>query len=112
MKAHESVVYIEGQCIKWSVVQKIRRACGGDWDQTMDAFWKARNAKGENGIVKYVVRGLVKDTKGNQYSLLPSKEVNAGQMELIRIWWETNVHKPKPKNDAIPLRDVFRMLAQ
>jgi hypothetical protein len=103
-------VVIEDQVIPWSVIQRVRRLCGGDWDQTIDAFWKARGAKGKDGIIKYVLAGFRKGHGGNKYSLLPSKEANDGKMEMIRTWWRDCVYKPKPKQDTMNIKDVFRML--
>jgi len=90
-------VEINGQKVPWSAVQKVRRMCGGDWDQTIDAFWKARNATGPNAILRYVMHGFVKNDAGIRYSLLPSKERERGQMENIREWWRDMVAKEAPK---------------
>lgn len=103
-----SFVTISGQRIPWSFVQLVRKACGGDWDQTMDAFWKARGAKGPGSIVRYVLKGLKPDGKGNKYSLLPSKEHNDGKMQMIRVWWETEVYKPKPRGETVSIGEIFR----
>jgi hypothetical protein len=103
-------VVIEEQQIPWSVIQRVRRLCGGDWDQTIDAFWKARAAQGKDGIIKYVLAGFRRTANGNKYSLLPSKEANDGKMEMIRTWWRDCVYKPKPKADTMSMKDVFRAL--
>jgi hypothetical protein len=106
----KTFVVIEGQEIPWSVVQRVRTLCGGDWDQTMDAFWKGRKAKGKDGIIKYVLAGFRRGKNGNKYSLLPSKEVNDGKMEEVRRWWGECVYKPKPRSDLVSVGDVFRAL--
>ena len=105
-----STVNINGIEIEWSFVALVKKKCGGDWDQTIDAFWKARGAKGKDGIIKYVLAGFRKGHGGNKYSLLPSKEANDGKMEMIRTWWRDCVYKPKPKQDTMNIKDVFRML--
>ena len=106
-----SFVLLEGQQIPWSVIQMVRRACGGDWDQTMDAFWKARLCKGPNSIVKFVVKGLVKNEVGVRYSLVTSKERENGQMEAIRQWWN-KAYTPKPKKDRVTKADIIAALSE
>ncbi|MBN1131197.1 MAG: hypothetical protein JXA71_19560 [Chitinispirillaceae bacterium] len=90
-------IIINEQKITWASVQMVRRMCGGDWDQTIDAFWKARKATGRNGVMRYVLRGLVPNDKGVLYSLLPSPERERGQMESIRQWWMDAVGREAPK---------------
>jgi len=108
----KAFVVIEGQQIPWAIVQRVRGLCGGDWDQTIDAFWKARGAKGKDGIIKYVLAGFRRGSNGNKYSLLPSKEANDGKMELVRTWWNEYVYKPKPRKDAMTMKEIFRALAK
>jgi hypothetical protein len=90
-------IIINDQTITWASVQMVRRMCGGDWDQTIDAFWKARNATGKNAVMRYVIAGFAKSETGLRYSLLPSAERERGQMEHIRQWWRDAVGKEAPK---------------
>ena len=104
-------VFINQQKISWSFIQFIRnKKLGGDWDQTINCFWLARNS---TNIVKYVQAGFVPDEKGNKYSMLPSKEMNDGKMEMIRQWWE-GLYKPSAKNERgmMSLKQIFRELAK
>jgi len=88
-------VTINNQKIAWSFIMKVRKRFGGNWDSTIDAFWKARNASGSNAIIKYIEDGFKPDEKNNRHTMFPSKEREAGHMESIRIWWNTEVYKPK-----------------
>jgi hypothetical protein len=102
-------IVINGQKIHWSAVQMVRANCGGDWDQTIDSFWKARHATGKSAILRYVLRGFVKNEKGIRYSLLPSKEREHGQMESIRQWWRDAVAKEAPKKgEPSKVKDALR----
>lgn len=100
-------IEMSGQKISWSFIQKVRRLCGGDWDQTLDAFWKARSATGENGIMKYIMKGFVLNAAGVRYILLPSPEMNSGRMESIRSWW-AGLLAPHQKASAEPVRSALR----
>ncbi len=100
---------INGQEIPWAMVRRINKMCGGDWDQTMDAFWKARGAKGERGIIKYVLHGFVPNKDGVRYSLMPSKERDAGKMQMIRNWWRNTY---QTKNKPMSFGAVMRQIAQ
>lgn len=86
---------------------------GGDWDRTMDAFWKARHAAPPRGVMLYVSKGLKPDAKGNRYSLLPSKERNEGQIEMIRRWWN-GIYTPKGNTSTMKsaLISVFKDLCK
>lgn len=102
-------IEINGQNIPWSAIGRIRKLCGGDWDTTIDAFWKAREAKGKNGILRYVQRGFVPDDKGNRYSLMPSKERENGEMEIVRKWWK-GLYTPSPKRETMSMSQVMRQI--
>lgn len=98
---------INGQQISWGMVRKVNKMLGGDWDSTIDAFWKARNARGYNGIIRYVMRGFVPDEKGIRYSMLPSNERENGQMEAIRDWWKSTYQTvTKEKSLGQILREI------
>lgn len=98
---------IKDQEIPWSFVQRIRRICGGDWDQTLDIFWKARNATGNNGIIKYISKGLVDLAKGNRWLLMPSRERENGRMEVVRQWW-SSLYQRKPKEGTTSCREALK----
>ena len=102
-------IIINAQKIPWSFIQFVRiKKMGGDWDQTINAFWLARNS---TDVIKYVQAGFSPDEKGNKYSLLPSKEMNEGKMEMIRKWWDS-LYKPQPKKSMMSMREIFRELAK
>jgi hypothetical protein len=86
----------------------VNKAAHTDWDDTIDAFWKARNATGYNAIQKYVLKGLLADKNGRQYILIPSKERENGQMESIRTWWETLYERKSP---TMSIKDIFGAIA-
>jgi hypothetical protein len=89
---------------------KVRSMFGGDWDETMDAFWKARNANGYNGVVKYVMRGFIQNDKGIRYITLPSKERENGKMESIRAWWNS-LYTRSPRTQVMSIKDIFSAIA-
>ena len=100
-----SSVKINGQSIPWWFIQKIRHELGGDWDQTIEAFYIARKS---TDIIKYVSKGMVPNEKGICYSKLPSIDREKGMsIEVIKKWWEDNVHKPKPKNNCVSFKDAL-----
>jgi len=107
-----SFVIISNQKIPWSYIQSVRRRFGGDWDQTIDAFFKARNATGINGIIKYIEKGFLL-INGKRYNFFPSKEHESGQMESIRQWWNTSIYTPKkgPEKLRASLKDALLDLA-
>jgi len=104
-------VIINGQTIPWSFIQQVRKLCGYSWDLTIDCFWKARNATGPAGVIKYIVRGLKPDAKNNRYSLLPSKEWESGAagQEKVRQWWANSVYQPK--KGPVSIADIFAEIA-
>jgi hypothetical protein len=102
-------VKINGQHVPWSFIQTVRKACGDDWDRTIDAFWQARNATGDQGIVKYLAKGLRADPRGTAYALIASKDRDAGKMEEIRKWWQNSVHSPKKRPSKIG--EILRSIA-
>lgn len=101
-------IKIGSQIIPWSFVRMVNNAAKGDWDNTIDAFWKARNATGYNAIQKYITKGLIADGNGRRYILVPSKERENGQMESIRTWWEGLYERKSP---TMSIKDIFGALA-
>jgi hypothetical protein len=106
-----SHVTINGQQISWPFIQKIRRAMGGDWDRTIDAFWQARNAKGELGIIKYITAGMKRD--GNRYIFTASKErekgIDSPEWQAVLQWWKAEVYTKK--ETMAPIKNIFADLA-
>jgi hypothetical protein len=108
-----NTVTINGQRITWAFIQKIKLACGGDWDTTMDCFYKARNATGRpDAIVRYIACGFRRSTAGVRYMLQPSKEFERGEMgkQVIRAWWRDTVHSPKHK--PMSMADIFSAISK
>lgn len=79
---------INDQIIPWSFVYQVNKLCNGDWDDTIDCFWKARHAVGTSGIHKYIKAGF-KLRNGIAYMRLPSKERESGKMDSLRQWFDT-----------------------
>jgi len=110
MNKAETSIIISGQSIPWSFIQKVRRFCGGDWDQTMDIFWKARETTGHNAIIRYVTKGMVDGSKGKKWLLIPSREREAGKMGAVRQWWE-GLYQRKPKATTMSFKDALKAMA-
>jgi hypothetical protein len=103
-------VVINGQQVPWSFIKLVYKAMGDDWDTTIDLFWKARNATGRNGIIRYVKAGFKPDKKGNRYAFLPSADRDAGRMRQIRDWWKREVYTPK--NEPKSLGEILSGLVK
>jgi hypothetical protein len=101
-------IVINGQKILWSFIQFVRvKKLGGDWPQTINAFWQARNS---TDVIKYVQAGFIPDEKGNKYSLMPSKEWNAGNFKMIQEWWD-RLYKPAPKKTGVgTMKDAMKKM--
>ena len=98
-------IIINNQEISWSFIQYVRnKKLRGDWDQTINAFFQARN---HPEIIKYIQAGFRPDKNGLKYSLMPCKEMNSGQIELMRNWWDS-LYKPKPKKETNLLKHILR----
>lgn len=81
-------VTINGNLLPWSFVRRVWNKCGRDWEQTVDCFWKARNATGPAGIQKYISAGFKSRGGGVPYMLQPSKErEQPGGMKKLWDWW-------------------------
>lgn len=111
MKTKEAAIIINNQSIPWSFIQRVRRICGGDWDQTLDIFWKCRNATGTNGIIRYITRGLLDLGKNNKWLFLPSKERECGRMESIRQWW-SSLYERKPREGTASCKEALKEALQ
>ena len=106
----KSVVVVCGQEIAWSYIRRLRLTWfGGDWLRTIDAFWKARDARGPRGIIKYIEAGLLPDTDGNRYTLMPSAELERGEAGRQRLfaWWE-QFYKPKWASQPETFGDILK----
>jgi hypothetical protein len=101
-------VTINGQFVKWSFIQMVRKCCGGDWDMALDCFYKARNA---DNVTAYIASGFRPDIKGVRHMLLPSatRELGERGMESIRQWWDTCIYQRKPAAKSI--KDIFAGIA-
>lgn len=93
-------ILINGNKVTWAFIKLVYKRLHGDWDDTIDAFWKARNCTGANGIQRYIMSGFKRDENGRQWIAMPSKERENGKMEKIREWW-LNLYKPS-RTDARP----------
>lgn len=100
-------ITINGQLIPWSFVHRVKRELGNEWDDTIDLFWRARNAKAPIGVVRYVSRALVRNADGRRWADDKSAERENGQMESLREWWETLYErKTKPTSVGEILREL------
>ena len=86
-KAPPSGLSIGEHIVPWSFVWKVHGLCRKDWDDTIDAFWKARNATGKNGIQKYILCGFRPGADGKKYMHTRCKERRDGKMDNLRSWW-------------------------
>jgi len=106
-------ITINGQPIPWSFIQMLRvRFFGGDWDRTIDCLYKARNAAGDNAIIRYVKRGLLPDEHGNRYSLLPSKETNEGRRCDVQAWWQSIYRPARGEKRMASTKQALKALLQ
>lgn len=81
-------ITINGTRITWSFIKLVYKRLHCDWDDTIDAFWKARRCIGSNGIQRYIMSGFKPDKNtGKPWILSPSNERENGKMESIRLWW-------------------------
>lgn len=101
-------IKINGQEIPWSFVFQVRGRFKGDWDDTMDCFWKARNAQGVDGIRRYINAGWKPGKDGKRYNFMVSKERENGQMTAIRDWWDSLYQRKKP---VMTMQQIFAGIA-
>ncbi|MFA5751100.1 MAG: hypothetical protein WC898_02310 [Candidatus Paceibacterota bacterium] len=92
-------ILINDQRVTWSMIKYVYKRLHCDWDNTIDAFWKARNATGSNGIYRYIMSGFTPGKKGPAWIHLPSRDREEGKMESIRQWW-FKLYVPSSKNKA------------
>jgi hypothetical protein len=106
MKKPAPYVTINGQSVPWWFIQRIRAMMGGDWPQTINAFYLAKNS---TNIIKYVSKGMVPNEKGIKYSFMPCKEWEDGKWYIVQDWWDT-IHKPTPgkKGDCVSYIDALK----
>jgi len=108
---NKNSVDINGQLIPWSFVWRVRKLCGGDWDSTIDCFWKARRCTGANGIQRYIMSGLKQKDWRERWMLMPSKDRENGKMESLRDWW-LGLYERRRAGDSENSVDVSEMIAQ
>lgn len=108
-KPEKAGLKIGDQVIPWSFVFQVKKECHGDWDTTIDCFWKARNAKGSYAVQRYIRKGLKPDQFGKRYMLLPSKEREAGKMDSIRQWFDKLYDRKKAPQSVCA--DLVALLA-
>jgi len=97
-------ITINNQKIPWSFIQGVRKRMLGDWDQTINAFYMAKD---HPNIIAYIQKGFIPDEKGKKYSLMPCKEMNSGGIEKMRQWWD-QLYKPKKKEKDISIKSALR----
>lgn len=96
-------ITINGNMLPWSFVRRVWNKCGRDWEQTVDCFWKARNATGPAGIQKYIGAGFKSRNGGVPYMLQPSKERQLpGGMKKLWDWWHGLYVRKQPALPAAP----------
>lgn len=94
-------ITINGNLLPWSFVRRVWNKCGRDWEQTVDCFWKARNATGYAGIQKYIMAGFTSRDGGVPYMLQPSKDRQTpGGMQRLWSWWH-GLYSRKIKNPIV-----------
>jgi len=108
-KSEKNCININGQLIPWSFVGRIHKKCGGDWDMTIDVFWKARNAKGTNGIQRYIMSGFKPNQYGQKHAFAPSREREDGKMESLRQWWG-GLYLRRRATSAVSKEELFTLI--
>jgi len=103
-------VMIGDQPIPWSFVMWVHNQCSKDWDYTIDCFWKARNAIGQDAIRRYIVKGLKPDSQGRKWMLNKSKEHQRGETDMLHDWWLSLYDRKKAKSGAA--HDIMQALLQ
>jgi hypothetical protein len=101
-------IIINGQLIPWAFIMRIRKYCCGDWDRTIDVFWKAKSATGDNGIIRYIQRGLVPNDRGVRYALVPSLEFENRRIDEIRQWWKSLYKPAKKRGEPTAMREGMK----
>jgi hypothetical protein len=100
-------VTLNGNLLPWSFVRRVWNKCGRDWEQTIDCFWKARNAAGPAGIQKYIMAGFKSRNGGVPYMLQPSKDRQTpGGMKKLWAWWNGLYNRRKTAAPASPAPTV------
>lgn len=103
-------IEINGQLIPWSFVWRVHGLCGGEWDSTIDCFWKAKHCTGARGIQRYIMSGLKGKEYGDRWMLHPSRERGNGKMESLREWWKGLYERRRGAGkDGV---DIGEMIAQ
>lgn len=99
--------------IPWTFVQLVRRKHDGDWDFTMETFYRARNCTTAKAMMMYVQAGFRKRkvTDKNKctipYNYLPSTERENGLFDVIRTWWK-QCYTPKEKTGPSTAKSIMR----
>lgn len=108
--AFASCIFISNQRVTWSFIRYVYKRLGCDWDAAIDAFWKARNTTGDNGIYRYIMAGFKPSLNRPAYITQPSAEREAGKMESIRDWW-LKFYTPR-RREAIGTENVLPLPQQ
>lgn len=103
-------VTINKQRIPWSFIMMVRKALGGDYDRTVDLFWRARNCPPPGGVFGFVKACLKRDKDG-MLSIAPSPERENGKMAEVWRWWHGLKEKPRHKAPS-SVADIFADLAK
>jgi hypothetical protein len=104
-------IEINGRLIPWSFVWRVHSLCGGDWDSTIDCFWKARHCTGENGIQRYIMSGLKGKAYGDKWMLHPSRMRCDGLMGTLRDWWMgLYERRTGPGKDGVDIGEMIAAL--
>jgi len=92
-------IIINDQRVTWAFIKLVYKRLHCDWDDTADAFWKARRATGSNGIYRYIMSGFKPSPQGAPWICRPSVDRENGRMESIRQWW-IGLYTPSNKTAA------------
>ena len=115
-------ITINGTMLPWSFVRRVWNKCGRDWEQTVDCFYKARNATGPAGVQKYIMAGFTSRNGGVPYMLQASKDRQApGGIKKLWTWWHgLYIRQARPMdteklptvvvrdNDPKTMEEIFR----
>ncbi len=110
-------IIISDQRVTWAFIKLIYKRLRCDWDDTIDAFWKARHTTGSNAIQRYIMAGFKPGKNGRPWILQPSREREEGKMENLREWWIQLYRPSRQCTDARPcvstgMPDIASMIEQ
>ncbi len=103
-------VTINKQQVPWSFIMMARQALGGDYERTVDLFWRARNCPPPGGVFGFVKACLKRDEHG-MLSVTPSQERENGKMDEVWRWWH-GLKERRCHRTPSSMADIFQEIAK